>query len=121
MSSAGATRASEGLLQNVSSRRNVRRDPCLKDFDAFASGKGLTDITLSSNPLLVEVLEEFLHGTQVRLGIAPRYHPSLWSVTDRIRVESHVKNFMLRHQKLLGLSGRDVKLVQQTLDLYLGR
>ncbi len=52
------------------------------------------------------LLEEFLHGTQKRLGIIDRLTPQ--------GAEVHVKDFMLRHAKLLGLDNpADIRLLQQ--------
>ena len=69
----------------------------------------MTDILLRQNPTKVEVLEEFLHGTQNRLGIV-----------DKLGVrgaEIHVKEFMLRHQRLLGISAEDAKILEQMLGI----
>ncbi len=75
--------------------------------NANVGGPKMTDILLRPDPTKVEVLEEFLHGTQYRLG-----------VIDRLGVEGaeiHVKEFMLRHQSLLGISPEDAKILQQML------
>lgn len=53
------------------------------------------------------LLEEFLHGTQLKRGLLEKYgsHQAL---------EVHVKDFMLRHAKLLGLDNpNDIKFLQQ--------
>jgi hypothetical protein len=53
------------------------------------------------------LLEEFLHGTQANLGLLKKYgtHQAL---------EVHVKDFMLRHVKLLGLENpHDISLLEQ--------
>ena len=53
------------------------------------------------------MLEEFLHGTQARLGIVDRLGTSgLGSA------ETHVKDFMINHQTMLGLSPEDVRILQ---------
>ncbi len=52
------------------------------------------------------LLEEFLHGTQNKLGIVDELGPQ--------GAEVHVKEFMLRHANMLGLNNpSDVKLLQQ--------
>ena len=52
------------------------------------------------------LLEEFLHGTQNKLGIVNR-------LTSQ-GAEVHVKDFMIRHAKLLGLdNSADLRLLQQ--------
>jgi len=75
--------------------------------NANVGGPKMTDILLRQNPTRVEALEEFLHGTQYRLGII-----------DELGVqgaETHVKEFMLRHQRQLGISRDDAKILRQLL------
>lgn len=67
----------------------------------------MTNILLRRNPTKVEVLEEFLHGTQFRRGII-----------DRLGVqgaEVHVKEFMLRHQRLMGITDQDAAILRQMM------
>ena len=53
------------------------------------------------------LLEEFLHGTQNNLGLLEKYGTPQ-------ALEVHVKDFMLRHAKLLGLDNpNDIRLLQQ--------
>jgi len=59
----------------------------------------------------IEVLEEFLHGTQERLGL-------LRSMTD-VAAEVHVKRFMLRHCRMLGIGAADQAILQDMLRGYL--
>lgn len=54
----------------------------------------------------VSVLEEFLHGTQKSLGILD--NPAI----PRHYAEVHVKDFMLRHRRMLGLSDDDFVLLE---------
>ena len=58
-------------------------------------GPGCLHILLPENPSKEAIWEEFLHGTQSRLGIIDRLG------TDG--AEMHVKNFMSRHKRLLHL------------------
>ena len=63
--------------------------------EASAGGEGHLSIILRENPSQSAAMEEFLHGTQDRLGII-----------DRLGVqgaENHVTDFMTRHSRLLGL------------------
>ena len=63
--------------------------------EASAGGQGHLSIILRENPSQAAAMEEFLHGTQDRLGII-----------DRLGVqgaEDHVADFMMRHSRLLGL------------------
>jgi hypothetical protein len=52
----------------------------------------------------IAALEEFLHGTQFR-------NPSLAELPIAIR-EIHVKDFMIRHSKMLGLSENDLSILR---------
>jgi hypothetical protein len=53
------------------------------------------------------LLEEYLHGTQYDLGLLEKYGSPQ-------ALEVHVKDFMLRHAKLLGLDNpHDIRLLQQ--------
>lgn len=55
----------------------------------------------------IEVIEEFLHGTQEKLGLLDELpYP---------REELHVKDFMLRHRKLLGISDEEAEIVRQMI------
>lgn len=63
--------------------------------EANVGGAGHCDILLRERPTKAAALEEFLHGTQDKLGII-----------DRLGIEGaedHVSSFMERHAKLLGL------------------
>jgi hypothetical protein len=63
--------------------------------EANAGGPDQMSIILRAGSSKAAILEEFLHGTQNRLGII-----------DRMGVEGaerHVVDFMGRHGKLLGL------------------
>ena len=63
-----------------------------------SSGGG--DILLRSDPRTVEALEEFLHGTQAAIGLFERL--------SRHELERHVKGFMIRHSRLLGIAEEDI-------------
>lgn len=63
--------------------------------EASVGGPGHMNIILRENPSRAAAMEEFLHGTQDRLGII-----------DRLGIqgaENHVADFMTRHKRLLGL------------------
>ncbi len=68
--------------------------------NANVGGPDLRHIVLREDVRLIEVYEEFLHGTQSRCGILERL--------GRAGAEVHVKEFMIRHRRLLGLSDRDI-------------
>jgi hypothetical protein len=69
----------------------------------------MTHILLRKNPSKAAILEEFLHGTQYKLGI-------IKGTGDRAFGEAHVKDFMIRHRKLLGLSDADVDILKTLMD-----
>lgn len=70
-----------------------------------AEGSVLNDmITLKEDGPKITALEEFLHGTQAQI-------PSLAELPAEIR-EIQVKDFMIRHQKLLGLTDNDVTVLK---------
>jgi hypothetical protein len=63
--------------------------------EASAGGEGRLSIILRENPSQAAAMEEFLHGTQTRLGIVERL--------GREGAEEHLADFMARHSRLLGL------------------
>ena len=71
---------------------------------AEAAAFGEEDILVRPDPSKAALLEEFLHGTQQRLGIIDDI--------GRAGAETHVKDFMIRHQDMLGLSAEDVRRLQ---------
>jgi formylmethanofuran dehydrogenase subunit D len=75
--------------------------------NANVGGPNLDHIVLREDARKIEALEEFLHGTQQRLGIVAR--------TSLIDAEKHVKRFMVRHRKLLGISAQDVEILNAML------
>ena len=88
-----ATPGSEGLryLDYIGAEANV-------------GGEDLMHILLREAPSKAALLEEFLHGTQQKLGIIERLGIS--------GAERHVKDFMIRHRQLLGLSDEDVRILE---------
>ena len=65
-----------------------------------------SSLLLRENPSKAAVLEEFLHETQARLGIVDRL-----GTCGLGSAETHVKDFMMRHQNMLGLSVEDVRIL----------
>lgn len=115
----GTELASQELIANVSSKREVliagkgtEEMRYLEYFGAegVAQGEKNMQILLRENPSKVTVLEEFLHGTQNRLGIIDK------GVNF---AEWHVKDFMIRHSKLLGISAEDVSILSKERAIYL--
>ena len=116
----GVERASTELLEAVSRRRSVtfvaEGSEELRYLDwigaeANVGGETMTHILLRPNPSKAAVLEEFLHGTQHRLGVIARLGVN--------GAERHVKDFMIRHARMLGLGPEDVRRLAELRDLGL--
>jgi hypothetical protein len=77
---------------------------------AFVARYGLWKLSMDPDRTVraFSALEELLHGTQWRNGIIQRLGTS--------GAETHVKEFMIRHQRLLGLSDEDIVILQQLRD-----
>ncbi len=76
------------------------------------------DITLRPSPRKITVLEEFLHGTQTKLGIIER--------NGIRRSEVHVKEFMCRQRRRMKICDYDTQILRGLLErekklLELGR
>ena len=116
----GVERASDELLESVGRKRSVEivseGSEELRYLDAVGAeanvgGETMSHILLRPNPSKAAVLEEFLHGTQHRLGIIERKGVA--------GAEWHVKDFMIRHAKMLGLSQEDVSRLKTLRDMGL--
>jgi hypothetical protein len=66
------------------------------------------DLLLLPDPRKIEVLEEYLHNVQDDIGLLEKMTPA--------QLEIHVKHFMVRHQKLLGISEADAHWLRNWLD-----
>ena len=74
--------------------------------NANVGGEDVDHILLRSEPRIIEVWEEFLHGTQNKCGL----------IADTVamkKAEIHVKRFMVRHRHLIGISGEDAAILEQ--------
>ena len=67
------------------------------------------ELLLRTDPRAVEVLEEYLHNVQRRIGLCDIMQP--WEL------EIRVKEFMVRHRKMLGISETDCQWLIDWLDL----
>jgi hypothetical protein len=65
------------------------------------------DLLLRPDPRKLEVLEEYLHNVQRKIGIDSKLTPH--------QMELHVKEFMLRHKTLLGLDADDQRWLSNWL------
>lgn len=120
----GVERASPELIASVSSKRSVviarQGSDELRMLDYFGAEASVNtaengvlngSILLRENPSKAAILEEFLHGTQARLGVTDRLGTSgLGSA------ETHVKDFMIRHESMLGLGKEDVEILKTLRD-----
>lgn len=116
----GIEPASKELLENIEKRRNISWATegsdslkLLEYFNAEASvnadalGRPGMSIILKPNPSKAAVLEEFLHGTQHKLGFPLKFGTE-WS-------EVHVKSYMIRHSSILGIAQDDVNILKTLL------
>jgi hypothetical protein len=76
--------------------------------NANVGGELMTNILLRIEPRVIEVWEEFLHGTQKRCGIIEKL--------GVYQAEIHVKKFMLRHRRLIGISDGDVRILEALME-----
>jgi len=116
----GIEKASPELISSVSSRRQVvfakpgSSDMAYLDWmqaEANVGGESFNHILFRENPSKAAVLEEFLHGTQAKIGVVDRLGTSGFC-----SAETHVKDFMIRHQSMLGLSNEDIVIIKQLRD-----
>jgi late competence protein required for DNA uptake (superfamily II DNA/RNA helicase) len=106
----GDTIASEELLQSIREKEKTiviaipgSDEARLLDYfgaNASINTNDVNHIIVKPDVRKIEILEEFLHGTQQKLGIIDRL--------GNYSSEIHVKDFMIRHQKILGLSHNDI-------------
>lgn len=67
------------------------------------------DIIVRKGAPRMSLLEEFLHGTQQRIGLLEKWESE--NIPRQIP-EIHVKDFMLRHARMLGLDENDQMILQ---------
>ncbi len=119
--SRGDTLASEDLLQSIRNKGKTiivaipdSDEARLLDYFGANANVNTNDINhmiVKPDVRKIEILEEFLHGTQEKLGIIDRL--------GNYGSEIHVKDFMIRHQKMLGLSARDIKALTIMKNSYI--
>ncbi len=66
------------------------------------------DLLLRPDPRKIEVLEEYLHNVQRQTGLTDRMNSG--------ELEIHVKEFMLRHRLMLGISASDAAWLEDWLN-----
>lgn len=116
----GLPTASQALMNRMANRqvrpRTFHLDPELGPLDESVWGRNTDNISHGPRPSRVGIIEEFLHGTQRRLGIIKGH---LYTPFDRARFECHVKNFMIRHREMLGLTDQEVALLAAERNRYI--
>ena len=113
----GVEPASSALIAKVAAKRNLHlahtedelRYLAFIGAEANVGGENMDHILVKDPPGKAALLEEFLHGTQYRLGI-------IKGSGDIAFAEWHVKDFMVRHSKLLGLGEEDVAILKTLRD-----
>ena len=75
--------------------------------NANVGGEKMTHILLRVDARKIEVLEEFLHGTQ--------YHCRLIQQAVNSKAEIHVKIFMIRFRGILQINDHDVDVIRMLL------
>jgi hypothetical protein len=73
--------------------------------NANCNGEGYKHIILREDPRLIEAWEEFLHGTQYKLGQLSALPEAL------LEAEVQVKRFMIDHARLMGITREDVDVL----------
>ena len=71
------------------------------------------DLLLRPDPRKIEVLEEYLPNVQRKIGLTDKMTPA--------QLEIHVKDFMLRHRKKLGINDADAGWLQNWLEIARGQ
>ncbi|MCC7527156.1 MAG: hypothetical protein IT342_01465 [Candidatus Melainabacteria bacterium] len=72
--------------------------------EASTGRADMMHILMKEKPPKIAALEEFLHGTQKKIGLIDKVGQEI--------AEVRVKNFMLRHPRLLGLTDNDLTVLE---------
>ena len=108
----GSEIASQALLSKLTARGfGVDQSAETQKYLDYRGANAATflemDLLLRPDARKIEVLEEYLHNVQRQIGL-----------TDKLTIqelERHVKEFMLSHRKLLGISGDDAEWLRDWL------
>jgi hypothetical protein len=119
----GNVAASEELLHRVAARirgetkivDNNREILALWNEDKTnAAIDALGNMLLRKDARKIEVLEEFLHLKQEKIAaLNARFRVAVWE--NYPVYELAVKNFMIRHAKILGISKNDVQILRKMM------
>lgn len=111
-------KASSELLDAMKrkGRDIVIAQPGMEEFDYLtfrkvegsAGGDNHAHMLMKPGCMKITAVEEFLHGTQSKIGMLDRTAPEI--------AEYRVKDFMIRHSRLLGLDENDVSVLEVLRD-----
>jgi hypothetical protein len=95
----------------------------LHGWEANCGGENLTHILVRENPSKAALLEEFLHGTQAKIGIIKKFAVKYGGdgQAAMLEAEKHVKQFMIKHKNLLKLYPEDVEILEKLYELECDR
>lgn len=95
----------------------------LQGWEANVGGENLTHILVRKNPSKAALLEEFLHGTQAKVGVLERFSAKHGGDASAaaLEAEAHIKQFMIRHKDLLKLHPVDVNILEQLYEIECNR
>ncbi|NLG51699.1 MAG: hypothetical protein GX552_16465 [Chloroflexi bacterium] len=107
--------ADPALLRKLGSRGYVidQSPEIVRYLDSRGANAGTflnNDLLLRPGARKLEVLEEYLHNVQHRIGLTNKLTPGATG-----GLEMHVKDFMLRHRRLLGISDADATWIEDWL------
>ena len=113
----GIEKASAALIAKVASKRNLHIAHTADEIrylqfigaEANVGGEAMDHILVKDPPGKAALLEEFLHGTQYKLGM-------IKGLGDAAFAEWHVKDFMVRHSGILALGKEDVAILETLRD-----
>lgn len=127
----GTEVVSDELLEKVKLRRDVviakeGTDDYvylteLMNAEGVAGGEGNTNILLREKAAKLTVVEEFLHGTQVRVaqGNNIPLKASVGYGNNYVnQMEWQVRDFMYRHKKMFGWSQNELRILKEELDYW---
>ena len=93
----------------------------LMNAEGVAGGEGNTNILLREKAAKLTVVEEFLHGTQVRVaqGNNIPLKASVGYGNNYVnQMEWQVRDFMYRHKKMFGWSQNELRILKEELDYW---
>jgi hypothetical protein len=107
--------ADPALLRKLEARGFAvdQSDEIVRYLDSRGANAGTfldRDLLLRPDARKLEVLEEYLHNVQNKIGLTDKLSPGATG-----GLEMHVKDFMLRHRSLLGINEADAAWLENWL------